>query len=222
LLKSAPKLPIFIRIRNFVRDMALYLKGGRDWLYDGLTSLYTRKAFEAFALGMLSMSVRTGTPVSVIMADADGLKAINDDPEGKGHPDGDRFLRESAEVMKAHLRGSDIIGRYGGDEYIIIALADFSGALTLAKKLGDELNKNSKSWSFGVEEIKTPDPELTKLAGKLTFSPTEDPLFSSWEGIRDKAITEADNPLKKSLDLAIWMADQNLYNAKSAKGVRRH
>jgi two-component system cell cycle response regulator len=65
----------------------------------------------------LERQKRTGDPVGVIMADADHFKKINDN---LGHSVGDQVLREVAQRMKDALRSYDWVGRYGGEEFLIV------------------------------------------------------------------------------------------------------
>ena len=54
----------------------------------------------------------------ILYADLDGLKTIND---SLGHPEGDRALKQTAEILKETFRTSDIIARLGGDEFVVLA-----------------------------------------------------------------------------------------------------
>ena len=85
-------------------------------VYDGLTGLYTHQYFWDQLHSMLKPSNDFKT-FSLIMIDLDEFKKINDE---HGHLEGDRVLREIAETIKASVRDSDIVARYGGDEFAII------------------------------------------------------------------------------------------------------
>jgi diguanylate cyclase (GGDEF)-like protein len=61
---------------------------------------------------------RYETPLALIMADLDHFKAIND---RHGHPNGDLVLRETAHRLRGSIRASDVIGRYGGEEFVVAA-----------------------------------------------------------------------------------------------------
>jgi diguanylate cyclase (GGDEF)-like protein len=85
---------------------------------DPLTNLFNRRYMEeAFALEV-SRSQRGGTNLSVIMADVDYFKRFND---AFGHEAGDVLLREVAKLINTAFRGGDIVCRYGGEEFIVIA-----------------------------------------------------------------------------------------------------
>jgi diguanylate cyclase (GGDEF)-like protein len=89
-------------------------------LVDELTGIYNRRGFMTIASQQVKLAQRTQTPWMIIFADVDGLKKINDT---FGHPEGDQALREIARLLKSTFRESDVIGRIGGDEFAILALA---------------------------------------------------------------------------------------------------
>ena len=87
-------------------------------LSDELTGLYNRRGF--FALGEQAMRVarRRSSGLGVISVDVDDLEAVND---RYGHAQGDEALRTVADVIRASIRESDVAGRVGGDEFVILA-----------------------------------------------------------------------------------------------------
>jgi diguanylate cyclase (GGDEF)-like protein len=84
---------------------------------DDLTGLLNRRGLDLAGNTILDHARRMGEPVAVLMVDLAGFKAIND---ALGHAEGDRALATTAGLMRATLRKSDIIGRIGGDEFVII------------------------------------------------------------------------------------------------------
>jgi diguanylate cyclase (GGDEF)-like protein len=82
--------------------------------HDVMTSLYNRAYYEE---EMKRLSGGRQYPVSIIIADMDGLKDVND---SLGHQAGDSLIRRAAEVLKAGFRQEDVIARIGGDEFAII------------------------------------------------------------------------------------------------------
>lgn len=88
-------------------------------LIDPLTGLYNRRAILGEIPRLLALARRERTFVLVGVVDLDGFKQIND---SHGHHPGDEFLREVAVRLKACLRGSDVLGRAGGDEFVVCAL----------------------------------------------------------------------------------------------------
>lgn len=84
---------------------------------DMLTGLLNRRALIARLEYEIERAQRYGAELSLILCDIDRFKEIND---SFGHAEGDRALRIVSEILKCSLRKSDIVGRYGGDEFMII------------------------------------------------------------------------------------------------------
>ena len=85
--------------------------------YDSLTGLYNRSAFQDRLQQVQSAARRAGTWAALCFIDLDNFKDIND---AYGHSAGDAVLRATARRLQAVLRASDIIGRLGGDEFIVL------------------------------------------------------------------------------------------------------
>jgi diguanylate cyclase (GGDEF)-like protein/PAS domain S-box-containing protein len=86
-------------------------------LTDELTGLYNRRGLFALGEHTLRIARRRARGLGVIYVDVDGLKAIND---RFGHAQGDEALRTVADVLRASSRDSDVAGRVGGDEFVIL------------------------------------------------------------------------------------------------------
>jgi len=100
---------------------------------DGLTGTYNRRHFFELAEHELNRASRFGHPVSAIMLDVDHFKQVNDT---YGHAAGDQVLRVLAERCGESIRGIDILGRYGGEEFaIILPATDLLGAQNTAERL---------------------------------------------------------------------------------------
>ncbi len=82
--------------------------------HDHLTGLYNRRFFEE---ELKRLDTERQLPLSFIMGDLNGLKVIND---VFGHDEGDRLLKETAEILKTVCRSDDILARWGGDEFVIL------------------------------------------------------------------------------------------------------
>lgn len=91
----------------------------RDSLRDALTGLYNRRGFHALAAKAREIARREGRDCTLVFADIDGLKAVND---RHGHAAGDRLLVDAATVLVQCFRESDVVARTGGDEFIVFAL----------------------------------------------------------------------------------------------------
>jgi len=85
---------------------------------DSLTGLNNRRGFLSLAGQQLKLSDRNKSKMALFFADMDGLKQINDT---FGHEEGDKALIETANVLKAAFRASDIVSRLGGDEFAVLA-----------------------------------------------------------------------------------------------------
>lgn len=87
-------------------------------LMDELSGLYNRRGFLALAEQQLRLAVRQRGGAVLLYADLDGMKQIND---VYGHGEGDRAIVEAARLLTTTFRGSDIIARMGGDEFVVLA-----------------------------------------------------------------------------------------------------
>jgi diguanylate cyclase (GGDEF)-like protein len=100
---------------------------------DGLTRLYNRRTFLERAEAEFERSRRYRRPLSVLMLDVDHFKAVNDN---HGHETGDRVLRILAQTSRESLRQLDVIGRYGGEEFVAFLPETSSAtALDVAERL---------------------------------------------------------------------------------------
>ena len=84
--------------------------------FDELTEIFNRRGFFDTIKPLVHLSRRNRYPVGIMMADIDDFKKVNDT---YGHQKGDDVLKTVAKVLKSNVRGSDIVGRYGGEEFII-------------------------------------------------------------------------------------------------------
>jgi diguanylate cyclase (GGDEF)-like protein len=100
---------------------------------DPLTGLANRRAAEERLAQECDRARRYGHPLTVLLADVDHLKAVND---GHGHPVGDLLLREVAGRLRRVVRGSDLVARWGGDEFLVTCPeTDAESARLVAAKL---------------------------------------------------------------------------------------
>ena len=84
---------------------------------DGLTGLFNHSASKEKIISELSSAIRTKSIMSVAVLDLDNFKHVNDT---YGHPMGDQVLRTLSRLLQQRLRRTDIVGRYGGEEFVII------------------------------------------------------------------------------------------------------
>ena len=100
---------------------------------DGLTGIANHRALMEVLHDEVKRSTECDQPLAIMMMDIDGFKRFNDT---HGHPEGDRALKRLARVMKKSFRRNDIIGRYGGDEFMaILPETDHEAAMLCATRL---------------------------------------------------------------------------------------
>lgn len=135
--------------------------------HDALTGLINRRYWEETLRNLVHLSDREQVPISVAFLDVDNFKRVNDD---KGHAAGDKLLQNVATQMKLICRESDLVGRWGGDEFAI-ALPSTSKeqALALIKRL--QRNLKQTSISAGIVTIRTNESiqELLKRADRAMY-----------------------------------------------------
>ncbi|MFA6505707.1 MAG: diguanylate cyclase [Treponemataceae bacterium] len=137
---------------------------------DVLTGLFTRRYFEELFAIEIARVERYGEAFILALFDADGLKNVNDT---LGHQAGDQFLIAIAEALRDGHRKSDIIGRFGGDEYIALYHAsemkdikkNLSGVLSKLKSVPIKIAQNhfTAAFSFGLAHY----PEDGKVLDEL-------------------------------------------------------
>jgi diguanylate cyclase (GGDEF)-like protein len=105
----------------------------RQSLVDPLTGVLNRRGIHGVLVRELARVARTPAPLSVLMVDVDRFKRINDE---HGHAVGDTVLRHVARALEDTVRAADHVGRYGGDEFLVVlADADAADAALLVDRL---------------------------------------------------------------------------------------
>lgn len=117
----------FMRLQQSKRDLQMLAEK------DPLTGLLNPRAYYNLVNRMIGVAQRSSSPCSVLFIDLDHFKAINDD---YGHEAGDVVLRTVAHCLAGQLRGSDVLGRIGGEEFsAFLSDTSIEGAAMLAEKL---------------------------------------------------------------------------------------
>ena len=84
---------------------------------DELTGVYNKRAIDIMSERVSKQAARYARPFSVLMIDSDSLKTVND---SYGHEAGNRLLKLAVQCIQSQLREADILGRYGGDEFLVV------------------------------------------------------------------------------------------------------
>jgi diguanylate cyclase (GGDEF)-like protein len=124
---------------------------------DAKTGLLNAAAWHARAERAVARRGRGPVPTAVLVLDLDHFKNVNDT---YGHLAGDEVLAAVADAMRAEVREGDLVGRFGGEEFVILLAArpDRMGALVAAEVVGDRIRRRVASLAVGLE---TPDGPLT-------------------------------------------------------------
>ncbi len=100
---------------------------------DALTGLLNRRGFETQMAFAVALARRSSRPLSLITVDVDHFKRVNDT---YGHEAGDEVLRRLARTLESRLRGSDVVARLGGEEFVaLLPDTDLTGAQSIAQAL---------------------------------------------------------------------------------------
>jgi diguanylate cyclase (GGDEF)-like protein len=165
------------RVRASLRTKYLVDLLARKAMIDGLTGLWNRAYFETRLSSELSLSRRTSQPLACVMIDLDHFKQIND---RYGHPFGDECLRVIGQLLGECCRSEDIVCRYGGEEFVILAPnTGAAAAAELAERIRAAVEsfnwsgrgQNAKvTCSLGVADvIDAPPPGILEMADAALY-----------------------------------------------------
>ncbi len=177
-------------------DISQRKKSGREILHmsyhDQLTGLYNRRFFEE---ELKRLDTERNLPISVIMADVNGLKLYND---AFGHNEGDNLLIKAAEQIKRECRGDEIVARLGGDEFVVLLpRTNWEEAEKVAKRIKAaastiKLKNLELSISFGWDTKKSRGQDISGV-----FKNAEDNMYKNKlherSGINAKTVQEIVN-----------------------------
>lgn len=156
--------------------------------HDSLTGLYNRVYFERELQRLDTMS---NLPMSIVMADVNGLKLTND---AFGHAFGDELLKAAANVMRSCCRQNDVIARVGGDEFVLLLPnTDEQSAGGVVARISaycakQQVGSVALSISFGWETKSSPEEELAAVQKKAEDRMYRRKLFDS-PSMRGRTIT---------------------------------
>ena len=116
-------------------------------LTDGLTQVENRRSLEERLNEMWQHSVRLHEPIALVMCDIDWFKSVNDN---HGHQAGDSVLKEFAQLLKSEAREIDRVGRYGGEEFLLILPGTvLDAAVTFAERLREKVEHHTFTYAGG-------------------------------------------------------------------------
>lgn len=127
------------------RDISQQLELEQHANKDHLTGLANRRAIDEVLDKELSRAERYGRSLATLLIDIDSFKRLNDQ---LGHVEGDKALTTAAEYLQTHIRPSDCLGRWGGDEFILICPElSAEGAESLAERIREGFEEIGKQWN---------------------------------------------------------------------------
>jgi diguanylate cyclase (GGDEF)-like protein len=162
----------------------------RQATLDPLTGLFNRRALFRQLKTELARAKRQDQRLSVLLFDLDHFKHIND---VYGHPVGDEVLRHVASLLRQQVREEDIIGRYGGEEFIIIALdSDANAATVMAERIRHAVHQSPLPMASGELPLSTsvgvtqwePDEDEENLMARVDCA-----LYEAKDSGRDRVVT---------------------------------
>jgi diguanylate cyclase (GGDEF)-like protein/PAS domain S-box-containing protein len=154
---------------------------------DPLTGLLNRRGFEEGAAAALARAKRARETVGLLMLDLAGFKHLND---GRGHRAGDELLVRVADAWRASLRAGDLLGRAGGDEFLVLLVdTDRARAGEVADRLR-ERTPSAVSCSAGVALSRAEDADLDRLV-----TAADDALYAAKATGRDRVVFSSGSTL---------------------------
>ena len=193
---DASELRMRLRAGRRILDLQAELIFAREELrrqatYDSLTRLLNRAATCDLLQRELERAEREQLSLSIILADIDFFKRINDT---YGHLAGDAVLRETSQCMRSVVRPYDGIGRYGGEEFLLVLPGcDHDGAIALAERLRECVESNPMALAEGIIPI-------TLSLGVASNALTRD--MEGLIGAADAALYRAKNGGRNRVELA--------------------
>ena len=159
----------------------------RQGLTDTLTAINNRRFFDQRLKEEVAAAKRDQHPLSCLLLDIDYFKRVNDE---HGHQAGDRVLMEVAALIRAQMRGNDVLARYGGEEFSALL------AQTAQEEAGEVAERIRESIAGRPFETAEGQFNVTISIGIATFDPASDPQSHRLEdtylvGLADKALYAA-------------------------------
>jgi diguanylate cyclase (GGDEF)-like protein len=149
IMAQRPYIDAYLRETGSVIETKRQLRHLRESsLRDPLTGLYNRRFLTEFENTLVATLQRRLTHAVILMVDLDYFKQVNDN---YGHVSGDKVLKEMAWVMQQSVRGSDLVIRYGGEEFMLLLLdAEAVNGMKVAEKIRANVAKVNIKLAGGV------------------------------------------------------------------------
>ena len=160
-------------------------------LTDGLTKVDNRRSLEERLHEMWEHSLRLHEPIAIVMCDIDKFKSVNDN---YGHQAGDAVLQQFARLLKDEAREIDRVGRYGGEDFLLILPGTvLDAAVTFAERLREKVESNTFSYPGGTLRRTmscgvgaSPHPRVKDQEGLLRAA--DDALYVAKETGRNRVV----------------------------------
>jgi diguanylate cyclase (GGDEF)-like protein len=170
---------------------------------DALTGTVNRRTALIILEKHLAQCRRSDSPLTLCLADLDGLKVVND---AFGHAAGDEYIRRASSALVGAVRGSDTVGRIGGDEFIVI-FPDCRGDVVAS--ILERVNAGLAEGARGA-----------KGGGAAAYLPRLSWGIASLGELAEGSGAEGIE-LQRCIDLLLELADQRMYDDKRNKGAAR-
>jgi diguanylate cyclase (GGDEF)-like protein len=145
-------------------------------MHDPLTSLFNRRYLDDHLKAEFAFAQRHGTKLSLLLIDADHFKKVNDT---WGHAAGDSALRALAEHLRGAVRHEDMIARFGGEEFAVLAREiTAEGALSVAERIRVLVEANPVRLDDGQSVSITVSVGVVTMSGERTYA-TADALLEA-------------------------------------------
>jgi len=155
---------------------------------DRLTGAWNRTHLDRMVETELGRSLRSREPVSLVLLDIDHFKRINDT---HGHQVGDDVLRELVRVMQSNIRQADLLFRWGGEEFVVLASATgYRGAAALAESLRSAVQAHAFPLVGGITVSAGVAEHLATEGAAEWFGRVDAALYAAKEGGRNRVSTD--------------------------------
>jgi diguanylate cyclase (GGDEF)-like protein len=219
---------------EFVSEMVQWGEGARKRaVTDELTGVYNRRFLEDSLGTYVAESREKNEPLSLVMVDLDHFREIN---EAYGHAKGDEMIKAAARVFRSSLRETDVVARYGGDEFVILmprtdpvrGTQILDGVRAEVERLdtlkGLKGSVTTVTTSMGVAGVPAHASDLSALRAAADAA-----LYQAKEGGRNRVVcaplperVEPERPAAKSMIVSINKKNQTIERIIEAFTTRRH